>query len=381
MVARSLLAKLRLILPNISDSDSASDSHIHKRGVVDLSGMKRALHTHIRRRDLQLVGVSFAVCAVVSMGVHTLFPDGKESQMINSALAASVRTSQESVLTSNFPRPALAYDPTPALGGADIRVSDGALLPSPEVYDPSDVHTPSHGHISIYTVREGDTLSEIADMFNVSINTIRWANDIRRDTGIHEGQNLVILPVSGVRHTVVSGDTLASVVKKYKGDMDEVLAFNELAAEADLSVGTVIVIPDGEIVTTVQKKKSSSTARGPIADTSGYFIRPITGGRRSQGIHGYNAVDLAAPSGTAIYAAAEGEVIISKSYGWNGGYGNYVVIKHPNGTQTLYSHNSSNTVSVGDYVAQGEVIGYVGSTGKSTGPHVHFEVRGATNPF
>ena len=91
-------------------------------------------------------------------------------------------------------------------------------------------------------------------------------------------------------------------------------------------------------------------------------------------------MDLAAPTGTPILASAIGEVIISRT-GWNGGYGNYVVIAHSNGTQTVYAHNSSNIVYAGQTVVQGQVIGYVGSTGRSTGAHLHFEVRGAKNPF
>jgi murein DD-endopeptidase MepM/ murein hydrolase activator NlpD len=102
---------------------------------------------------------------------------------------------------------------------------------------------------------------------------------------------------------------------------------------------------------------------------------------RTQGIHGYNGVDLAAGVGTPILAAAGGEVIVAKGSGWNGGYGNYVVIKHPNGTQTLYAHMSSTAISSGAQVSGGEVIGYVGNTGRSTGSHLHFEVRGAKNPF
>ncbi|MEK9185596.1 MAG: M23 family metallopeptidase, partial [Patescibacteria group bacterium] len=98
-------------------------------------------------------------------------------------------------------------------------------------------------------------------------------------------------------------------------------------------------------------------------------------------IHGYNGIDIAAPLGTPIMASADGEVIVSRNSGWNGGYGIYIVIRHPNGTQTLYAHNNSNTVSVGDSVKQGETIGYVGRTGKVTGSHVHFEIRGAKNPF
>ena len=109
-------------------------------------------------------------------------------------------------------------------------------------------------------------------------------------------------------------------------------------------------------------------------------MRPVDG-PRTQGLHGYNGVDLASPSGTLIRAAASGDVIVSKSSGWNGGYGLYAVIRHNNGTQTLYAHNSLNLVTVGEHVVRGQIIGRVGSTGKSTGPHLHFEVRGARNPF
>ena len=103
-------------------------------------------------------------------------------------------------------------------------------------------------------------------------------------------------------------------------------------------------------------------------------------GRRSQGIHGYNGVDIAAPAGTPIVASASGDVIIARSAGWNGGYGNYIVIKHDNGTQTLYAHMSSLAVS-GGTVEKGELIGYVGISGRATGYHLHFEVRGAKNPL
>jgi murein DD-endopeptidase MepM/ murein hydrolase activator NlpD len=98
-------------------------------------------------------------------------------------------------------------------------------------------------------------------------------------------------------------------------------------------------------------------------------------------LHGWNAVDIGAPRGTAIYAAAAGTVIVARTGGWNGGYGNYVVISHPNGTETLYAHMSKVLASAGEQVAQGDTIGLVGMTGLATGNHLHFEVRGAANPF
>ena len=112
-------------------------------------------------------------------------------------------------------------------------------------------------------------------------------------------------------------------------------------------------------------------------------MSPLTQRRaQTQNIHGYNAVDLAAPTGTPIMAAADGTVIVAKSGGWNGGYGSYVVIQHGNGSQTLYAHMSKVAAYDGESVVQGQVIGYVGETGDATGPHVHFEIRdGIRNPF
>jgi LysM repeat protein len=237
--------------------------------------------------------------------------------------------------------------------------------------------------ITLYTVREGDNLSVIAQMFGVTVNTILWANDIASVHLIRPGDVLIILPVSGVKHKVAEGDTIASITKKYEGDFDEILAFNGLTTDVALTVGSEIVIPGGEItappVVSSGARRATAASSG-LKDATGYYSKPVAG-VRSQSLHGYNAVDLAAPCGAPIYAAASGTVIVSKAYGWNGGYGNYIVITHANGTQTLYAHESSVWVSSGEYVTQGQGIGTVGSTGRSTGCHVHFEVRGARNPF
>ncbi len=264
-------------------------------------------------------------------------------------------------------------------------VEDSAIAPfESSSVSTSTVHKSTTDQISVYVVRDGDTLSQIAEMFGVSANTIRWGNDLTSNT-LKTGQTLVILPITGIRHKVEKGDTLASIAKKYKADIDEIVAYNDLTLGSSLTVGFEVIVPDGELQA-ISKPSSSSSSVGSssasgLKEYSGYYMRPISGGKRSQGIHGYNAVDLAAPVGTSVYAAADGEVIISRSAGWNGGYGTYIVIKHANGTQTLYAHNNENLVSVGDSVTQGQVIAKVGKTGKVTGAHLHFEIRGAKNPF
>jgi LysM repeat protein len=243
------------------------------------------------------------------------------------------------------------------------------------------VHKPGSDQISVYVVREGDTLSQIAEMFDVTVNTIKWGNGLSSNT-LKEGQTLVILPISGVQHTVVKGDTLASVAEKYKGDVDEIAVYNNINKDDHLAVGSEIIIPDGEApAPSYSGSSSGSSGSSFLKEYDGYYLRPIAGGVKTQGIHGHNAVDLAAPIGTPIRASADGQVIIARTGGWNGGYGNYIVIRHSNGTQTLYAHASKVNVSAGDAVGQGDVIGAVGTTGESTGPHLHFEIRGAKNPF
>ncbi len=290
-------------------------------------------------------------------------------------------------------------DPNPSVGGGDIALVGGVALLSEE--GPSgtaaDVETapPESTAISVYTVHKGDTLAGIAKMFGVTSNTIIWANDLKGGT-IHEGDQLVILPITGVKYTVGKGDTIASIAKKYKADANEVAQYNNLSLDASLTLGTTIIIPNGEVPPTaaqiaqtarqksinkIKKGASEPYLGGSGPDMGAYYSWPVAGGVITQGLHGWNGVDIGAPSGTPVYAAAGGIVIVARSGGYNGGYGSYVVVSHPNGTQTLYGHLSRVLVSAGEAVAQGSTIGKVGSTGLSTGSHLHFEVRGAVNPF
>lgn len=269
------------------------------------------------------------------------------------------------------------------IGGGDINiVQNSALLPvTGPLGSLADVAELKSDAISLYVVREGDTVSGIADIFDVSVNTVRWANNLRSGGLITPGQVLVILPVSGVQYTIKKGDTISGIAKKFGGDASEILSFNDLNPNAALEAGDTIIIPDGEAEAIQAPSQTSRQLTQSSPAYQGYYIRPVNPSRKTQGIHGYNGVDLASSCGSPVMASASGNVLIARPAGWNGGYGQYIAIAHANGTQTLYAHLRGIIVSPGWNVVQGQVIGYVGSTGQSTGCHLHFEVRGARNQF
>ena len=281
-------------------------------------------------------------------------------------------------------RAAVNIDPNPSKGENGVAISGGSALLADAGPDGTAANIedgPKSGRISLYVVRVGDTLSAVADMFDVSINTVLWANNLKSARDIHPGDTLLILPVSGIKHTVAKGETLSSLAKKYGADADDIAAFNGLDSAIQLAVGSELIIPGGELPLPKVAVPTSAFRGGGGTALSGFFLNPVPGSVVSQGLHGWNGIDLAAKSGTPIHASAAGTVIVSRSSGWNGGYGSYVVIDHGNGVQTLYSHMSRDIVGVGQRVSSGEVIGYVGATGRATGAHLHFEVRGAQNPL
>ena len=281
----------------------------------------------------------------------------------------------------------------PNLEGGSLLVADNALVPTVGPLSgtggPEMAEEVSADDISVYVIRKNDSLSQIAEMYDVSVNTILWANDMKKGDKLVEGDLLFILPISGIKHTVTKGQTLKGIANLYKVDPEDVAVFNSLPVDAQLAIGDELLIPEGEMpndtAPSSDSKKSTTKTKvtaknGSSKVISGYYINPVPElKRKSQGIHDKNAVDLAAPTGTRILASAPGTVLIARN-GSNGGYGNMVIIQHPNGTKTLYAHMSSIATHSGATVDRGQVIGYVGSTGRSTGPHLHFEVHGAKNP-
>ncbi len=236
--------------------------------------------------------------------------------------------------------------------------------------------------LEIYVVRSGDTVAIVADLFGVSQDTILSANDLTKGAKLKTGDILLILPFSGVEHTVAKGETLKGIATKYKVALEDILSANDLEADSTLVTGEKLMIPGANMINETKPKPGTSLAgTSKVPSVAGYFINPVPGSVKSRGVKpGHKGVDFAAPTGTKILAAASGTVLISRN-GYNGGFGNYVVIQHSNGVKTLYGHMSKLGTTPGAKVSQGEIIGYVGNTGRSTGPHTHFEVIGAKNPF
>ena len=235
--------------------------------------------------------------------------------------------------------------------------------------------------ISTYTVQEGDTLSFIASDYGVSVNTIIWANSLKSPDAIKPGMELKIPPVTGVVHKVKKGDTVTSLAKKYGVEAEKIISFNFLPQEGNLQEGQELIVPDGKLQTQLAITQTSVAKRFTYLPNLTDFFRLPTIGFNWGRIHGRNGVDIANSCGTPVYAAADGLVALAKSSGWNGGFGKVLKIAHSNGTETLYGHLSGLLASVGEYVAKGQEIAVMGSTGRSTGCHLHFEVHGAKNPL
>jgi len=241
--------------------------------------------------------------------------------------------------------------------------------------------TPQTAEIKSYTVQAGDTVLGIAEKFGLKPETIQWANpglEVNVDL-IRPGDSLAILPTDGALHIVTSGDTLGSIASEFKVTVDDIVGYpgNNLAdASAPLSIAMKLVIPGGVKAYSNQQAVTYTTGATPANARigGGNFMWPTSGSINQRFWSGHTGVDIGAWIGSGVKAADGGYVAVAQG-GWNGGYGNYVVIDHGNGFVTLYGHLSSIYVKPGESVSAGEQIGAVGSTGNSTGPHLHFEIH------
>jgi murein DD-endopeptidase MepM/ murein hydrolase activator NlpD len=263
---------------------------------------------------------------------------------------------------------------------ADVMTEDGFLL-KPAI-NSAVADRSGFSEIFVYTVEPGDTLSSIAQSFNIKKETIMSENGLSDANRLKVGSQIRILPVDGISYVVKKGDTVDKLAKKYKIEKGLILSQNQLDNET-LVADTTLIIPGAKRDEPVYIAKNSSTAPAVVANYSGpksvgRLIWP-TIGILTQPYHtGHLALDIANRNHAPIFAAAAGKVIRAETSGWNGGYGNVIIIDNGHGMQTLYGHNEKVYVKVGQYVEQGQTIAWMGHTGNVRGPtgiHCHFEVR------
>jgi murein DD-endopeptidase MepM/ murein hydrolase activator NlpD len=277
------------------------------------------------------------------------------------------------------------------LPGELINTQDGVLVraavPKTIIPDRGTIVQPNQDEIRTYTVESGDTISGIAARFGLLPETLIWANpDLEQNPHwLSIGQQVRILPVDGVYHQVGGSDTVEAIAGTYDADPQAIIShpLNKLDAENPvIQIGQWLIVPGGRkpFIPQAVTAYSGPIPEGAIAG-SGIFGWPASGSI-SNGFFSYHpAIDIAAWIGAPVQAADSGYVVVA---GWDNLYGYHIVIDHGNGFQTLYAHLNSYYVDAGVNVAKGEQIGEMGSTGNSTGPHLHFEVRDGTvqmNPY
>jgi murein DD-endopeptidase MepM/ murein hydrolase activator NlpD len=292
------------------------------------------------------------------------------------SLAALVRMADETVL-SGF------------VQNVDAAPSASALVERPyyraasqsRIVRQAQAHTaiPDRPRLEVitYTVEAGDTAEKIAAKFGLQPTTLLWSNPAieKMPDLLTVGQVLTVLPSDGVYHTVAVSDTLESLAEAYKVEQAAIFEcpFNEIPADGTLVVDTQIIVPGG---TRPYQTREVTTYAGPApVDTqaSGLFSWPAWGTLTQGYWYGHRAIDIGASVGSAIRASDGG---FASFVGWTDiGYGYLIVLDHQNGYQTFYAHLSAIYVHEGQAVSKGDVIGAMGSTGNSTGPHLHFEVR------
>lgn len=331
--------------------------------------------------------MAFLIPAMSYAGVFSFVQD----------LFITTPVSEDTVFHNSQTVPLLAAnispDPDADKGGPEVSIDDAglAIIPDTGILSliPGEYVSATGKEENIYIVRPGDTLSHIADLFNVKAETIRWRNELGTKEYIRAGQDLKIPPADGLYHKIKKGDTLGGIAKKYSAKTETIKTFNGIVDASGLQVGNEIFVPGGKGSTAsghVPVKVIASTPSNiPASQLSGW-LWPVNGGTVTQG-YGYTSfaarsgyysgnfhggVDIGAARGTEIVASKAGTVTMSK---WYFGYGNLVEIKHKDGTVTRYGHNTKNIVVKGQNVVQGQVIATIGSTGRATGPHVHFEIR------
>jgi LysM repeat protein len=327
---------------------------------------------------------------IVAGLVTSEFSDSGEDQLIEETvdkntigLKAGVKYLDSSLSAVNRMRIATGTEEMKETTLADLGSQKDAMLVKPEVAVTQRSKKTRKTSIE-YLVLPGDTISTIADTFDISVNTILWENNLTAYNLIRPGDKLIILPTTGITYKVGKNETLGAISNKYNVDPEDVLEANSLPEDAKLAVGQNLFIPGGSKIYYAAAPTKLASNYNPIEiikdiikptiipsnkmfwPTVGHIITQYFSWR-----HG--GLDVANKQGTPVYAADSGTIIDA---GWSkAGYGNKIDIDHGGGKVTRYGHASKLLVKKGDTVKKGDVIMLMGTTGHSTGPHLHFEVR------
>ncbi len=274
----------------------------------------------------------------------------------------------------NTPQAATSVSGDIGYGGPELPIDYTQQSANPITLTPKR----SRREIVKYRVQPNDTVSGIAERFEISPETILWSNSqLENDPDMLSlGEELAILPINGPYHLVTAGDTIEGIAKKYKVDARTIIDYelNDFKPSDLLVPGQKLIIPGGRKLIAQRNVRAYS---GPIPASAalgtGSFGWPVSGVITQKYWSGHAGIDIGAPTGTPVFASDSGFVV---SVGWdNSGFGKTILIDHRNGYLTLYGHLGTFAVAVGDSVMKGRLIGRVGNTGRSTGPHLDFRIR------
>lgn len=321
-----------------------------KNLIVDILMVRRGANTSV---FLHLSLILMALGALVTGGVFT----------------------SQAVVSGSFP----GVTANPLVAGASDGAPVGEQVISSSITPVTIVSEKPRDKVIEYEVKDGDTISKIAEEFAISEETILWANDLSSSSKIKQGQKIKILPVSGIAHEVSGGDTIYSVAKKYQANAQAVIdfPFNDVGDDFQLKAGQVLIVPDGAPPAKPKPAPTQYLAKQQLDIASlgtTQFIWPAVGLMAQYFSWYHPGLDISNLGGGPIYVSDSGTVTIA---GWpdSSGYGNRIMVDHGNGFTTLYAHLSAIYVSAGQKVGKGDVIGQMGSTGRSSGTHLHIEIR------
>lgn len=304
-------------------------------------------------------------------GGHEIIEDSRPAQLIEPEQATQQTKQQGLTAEENI------IEVTPPQEDSLAVSQAGSALVKQNLIAPDQARTRTE--VETYIVQPNDTASSIAQKFSLSVNTMLWSNNLSKYSIIRPGDGLKILPENGILHTVAKNDTIQKIADKYQADEISIIEQNENLNPNSLAVGTTIFIPGGVPPAPKIQKPAPSLAIKNIftppatIDTDTKLLWPA----KSHHINQYfswrhTGVDIDGNTGDPAYAPESGKII---SAGWTRGYGYNVIINHGNGIVTLQGHFSKLLVKAGDTVQRGDVIAQIGSTGWSTGAHIHLEVR------